>query len=87
MEVLELPFQAHESKTALMHVSASGELEMVKLLFESGADMNIKGDKVFQFRCGGSSTNTLLRWVWLGTALRIELWPFGSSQSPHRVRS
>jgi ankyrin repeat protein len=48
-EVLELPFQAPERKTALMHASGCGQLEIVKLLLESGADVNIKGGKVFHF--------------------------------------
>jgi ankyrin repeat protein len=49
MEVLELLFQAHNGPTPLTAASASRELKMVKLLLESGADVNIKGDKVFQF--------------------------------------
>jgi ankyrin repeat protein len=61
VEVFELPFQADRGQTALILASNYGELEMVKLLLESDADVNITGDKVFQFRCTGSSTNTLLR--------------------------
>jgi ankyrin repeat protein len=65
MEVLELPFQGN---TALKSASKFGHLEIIKFLLESGANVNIKGGKVFQFRCTGSSTNTLLRCEQLSTA-------------------
>jgi ankyrin repeat protein len=85
MEVLELPFQAHKTKTALTAASASGELEMVKLLLESGANANIKGDKVFQFRCAGSSTNTLKLSVaqhcTMHRNMAIWKWPKSSSST------
>jgi ankyrin repeat protein len=46
---------------ALISASTYGHVEIVKLLLEYGANVNIQGEKVFQFRCSGSSTNTLLR--------------------------